>query len=392
MVKTDGTYTRIGRTMVILLSLIFVIMLHAQPGPFGHPPSDMVLEYDYASQVLSVTITHNSPTTSNHYVETVELFKNGIAQETFTYQTQPDRSTFTYEYPVTGQDGDLMEATATCNIYGSLTRNTTVVGPKERMRMEVAPRPTSIGSGMDVDITVNLYSAADDMPLDGARVVAVPKIGSVTDVEPLALGGYTFTYTAPSIIDDVAEELNISASKNGYHTSYQELLFDIVSETTPRIQVSILPILYRLNEGEMTTFSVRVRSGTQDLDVDDITVESSGGNIVKKKVSMGQFTLEYTPTEVASETNAFILVRAEMEGYLTGEKRMDFVISDLPVGPVDDDGSEPSSLTNTVLLLGIILALVAALSLVIYLVWKKRSARKGSADERLTARELGPER
>jgi desulfoferrodoxin (superoxide reductase-like protein) len=353
----------------------------------------MVLEYDYASQVLSVTITHNSPTTSNHYVETVELFKNGIALETFTYQTQPDRSMFTYEYPVTGQDGDLMEATATCNIYGSLTMNTTVVGPKERMRMELAPRPTSIGSGMDVDFTVNLYSAADDIPLDGARVVAVPKIGSVTDVEPLALGGYTFTYTAPSIIDDVAEELNISASKNGYHTIYQELLFDIVSETTPRIQVSILPILYKLNEGEMTTFSVRVRSGTTDLDVEDITVERSGGDIVKKKVSKGQFTLEYTPSEVASDTNAFIQVRAEMEGYLPGEKKLDFVVSDLPVGPDDDDdGSEPSSLTNTVLLIGIVLALTAALSIVIYLVWKKRSARKGSADERLTARELGPER
>jgi desulfoferrodoxin (superoxide reductase-like protein) len=353
----------------------------------------MVLEYDFASQVLYVTITHNSPTTSNHYVETVELFKNGIAQETFTYQTQPDRSTFTYEYPVTGQDGDLLEAMATCNIYGSLTRNTTVVGPKERMRMELAPRPTSIGSGMDVDFTVNLYSAADDMPLDGARVVAVPELGSVTDVEPLALGGYTFTYTAPSIIDDVAEELNISASKNGYHTIYQELLFDIVSETTPRIQVSILPILYKLDEGEMTTFSVRVRSGTQDLDVEDITVERSGGEVEKKKVSKGQFTLEYTPEEVASDTNAFIQVRAEMEGYLPGEKRLDFVISDIPDTPGNGDGgSGPSSLTNTILLIGTILVLGAALSFVIYMVWKKRSARKGSADDRVTAKELGPER
>ena len=376
----------------VMCTALILTMLALASGGRGHAPTEIVLEYDYASQTLSATITHNTPSTSNHYVGTVELLKNNVLLETFTYQSQPDRSTFTYEYPVTGVDGDLLEVRATCNIYGTLAQNVTVEGPKDRMRMEVAPKPTSVGSGMEVDFTVNLYSSMDDMPLDGAKVTVVPQVGTVTEVEPLALGGYAFTYSAPGTIDDQAEELNITASKNGYHTIYQELLFDIVSETTPRIQVSILPILYRLDEGELTTFSVRVRSGTQDVDVEDIVTESTGGTIAKERTGTGQFTLRYTPDEVASDTNAFILVKAEKEGYLPGEKRLDFVISDIPEIPDDDEGTQGSSLRNTVLLIGIIAVVAAALIFTVYMVWKGRSGRRGRSEERLTARELGPER
>jgi hypothetical protein len=90
------------------------------------PPSDIVLQYDITTQLLSVTITHASANVNEHYIYKVELQKNGHPFNTSIYTSQPDPTSFTYTYTVNATTGDVISVTATCILYGSLTKQLTV--------------------------------------------------------------------------------------------------------------------------------------------------------------------------------------------------------------------------------------------------------------------------
>ncbi|MBE0516493.1 MAG: hypothetical protein IBX41_03745 [Methanophagales archaeon] len=45
------------------------------------------------------------------------------------YTSQPTPATFTYTYAVTAGDGDLLEATAYCSLFGSKTERITIAAP-----------------------------------------------------------------------------------------------------------------------------------------------------------------------------------------------------------------------------------------------------------------------
>jgi hypothetical protein len=62
-------------------------------------------------------------------VEKIEIKKNADLYLTEDYTSQPTTSTFTYTYDVTAGDGDLLEVTAYCNLYGSITDQITVSTP-----------------------------------------------------------------------------------------------------------------------------------------------------------------------------------------------------------------------------------------------------------------------
>ena len=65
---------------------------------FAHPPSDMELEYDIGKQTLVVSIIHSVSKPDSHYVEKIEIKKNGNLYLTEEYTNQPSTSTFTYTY------------------------------------------------------------------------------------------------------------------------------------------------------------------------------------------------------------------------------------------------------------------------------------------------------
>ena len=87
----------------------------------AHPPKDIQLVYDAASQKLTATITHNSIAPTMHYIKQVEIKKNGAVIGNNLYKSQPDKTSFTYTYSVQAAPGDVLEATGTCSIYGSKT-------------------------------------------------------------------------------------------------------------------------------------------------------------------------------------------------------------------------------------------------------------------------------
>jgi hypothetical protein len=93
---------------------------------FANSPQDMKLEYDAGTQMLTVTITHPSSFPSYHYIKYVEIKKNGADAMKNTYENQPDMDTFSYTYKLPVAEGETLEVTATCSMYGYKTVNLTV--------------------------------------------------------------------------------------------------------------------------------------------------------------------------------------------------------------------------------------------------------------------------
>lgn len=94
----------------------------------AHPPQGIELSYDYESQILSVTITHNTIDENSHYIYKVEVEKNGDTAISDNYDSQPTRDIFTYFYDIEADTGDELDVTAFCSLFGDLTESLTVTG------------------------------------------------------------------------------------------------------------------------------------------------------------------------------------------------------------------------------------------------------------------------
>ena len=110
----------------ILILALFTLTLLLAPGAGATPPSAMSLHYDRNAGLLSVTITHATLDVRTHYIREVAVSLNGQMLNDSHYTSQPDPDTFTYTFPVVAHPGDVLEATATCNLIGSASRSITV--------------------------------------------------------------------------------------------------------------------------------------------------------------------------------------------------------------------------------------------------------------------------
>jgi hypothetical protein len=107
--------------------LLFLVIWSYPQDSYANPPQDVKVSYDSGSQVLTVTITHKSPAKGFHYIKYVEIKKNGDVLSNNKYDSQPEPETFTYTYNLPAAKGDMLEVTATCNMWGHKT-TTFVVG------------------------------------------------------------------------------------------------------------------------------------------------------------------------------------------------------------------------------------------------------------------------
>ncbi len=113
----------------IFSALVFVLMifcLYPQVS-YADAPQDVTIEYDSSGQTLAVTIAHKSSFPGFHHIKTVEIKKNAAVISTTNYDTQPDKSPFSFTYKVAAAPGDKLEATVTCSLSGSKTAMITVV-------------------------------------------------------------------------------------------------------------------------------------------------------------------------------------------------------------------------------------------------------------------------
>lgn len=108
-----------------ILILFAVCFMYPQTS-LANAPQDVKLSYDSPSQMLTVTITHKSPFPKFHYINNVEIKKNGNLVSTSKYENQPDQATFIYSYKVMAVVGETFEVKVSCSLYGSKTTNLTV--------------------------------------------------------------------------------------------------------------------------------------------------------------------------------------------------------------------------------------------------------------------------
>ena len=59
--------------------------------------------------------------------EALEALKNGKTVESATYTSQPEKKDFTYSYRIDASEGDVIEATVTCNFFGSKSATLTIL-------------------------------------------------------------------------------------------------------------------------------------------------------------------------------------------------------------------------------------------------------------------------
>jgi hypothetical protein len=113
----------------VFSALLFVLMIFcfSPRVSYADAPQDVKIEYDSSGQTLAVTIAHKSSFPGFHHIKTVEIKKNAAVVITTNYDTQPDKSPFSFTYKVAAAPGDKLEATVTCSLSGSKTAMITVV-------------------------------------------------------------------------------------------------------------------------------------------------------------------------------------------------------------------------------------------------------------------------
>ena len=108
--------------MKLYLVVLFLVIPAVMICPVAaNPPSAINLVYNSSSGELAVTITHVVADPADHFIKLVEVHSGGAVLISEQYSSQPATETFTYRYTVPAPGGDLLEVTASCNKFGSLT-------------------------------------------------------------------------------------------------------------------------------------------------------------------------------------------------------------------------------------------------------------------------------
>ena len=111
--------------MLFSVFVFFALIMVCPIAVYAHAPKEVTLVFNTEAQTLEVTIVHEVSTTW-HYINKVEIKKNGKSVSSNDYTSQPDKSKFVYSYKVQTVKGDVLEVTASCNIFGSKTVKLTV--------------------------------------------------------------------------------------------------------------------------------------------------------------------------------------------------------------------------------------------------------------------------
>ena len=120
---------KLVKNLIICIMLVTIVVWSTTA--IAHPPIDMNLEYNFDESLLSVTIIHETPAPTVHYVKQVKIELNDEIIIDEQYTSQPTTSEFTYGYTVEANVGDSITVTAYCNIQGSIIRSIIVRDPNQ---------------------------------------------------------------------------------------------------------------------------------------------------------------------------------------------------------------------------------------------------------------------
>ncbi len=113
----------------LIISLILSIFIITPVAVYAHAPQDVSLSFNKESQTLTVKITHKTPSPGSHYINKVEIKKNGTVVSTNEYKSQPSKDKYEYSYKIQASGGDRIEVKASCNFFGSKTADLSIPKP-----------------------------------------------------------------------------------------------------------------------------------------------------------------------------------------------------------------------------------------------------------------------
>jgi hypothetical protein len=117
------------RTTMFIFSFLGIFILIQGTPVIAHTPSSMNLSYDFASQVLTVDVSHSVSDVVSHRIATVTIEKNSVQVINRVYSSQNTTSGFSATYHIPAVDGDVLSVTAVCSISGQVADEITVSDP-----------------------------------------------------------------------------------------------------------------------------------------------------------------------------------------------------------------------------------------------------------------------
>lgn len=142
------------QTTLIIAITVFVLVLPVVPVT-ATDFTDMTLTYDFNFQILTVNASHYTSNTKTHYVETIEIWRNGISVHNQTYENQTN-SWWEYDaFNVSASVGDNLTVTATESKGDSITRwlivtSGTAINPITDTTGTTGPTDTASGPGSPI--------------------------------------------------------------------------------------------------------------------------------------------------------------------------------------------------------------------------------------------------
>jgi len=107
-----------------IAAILFAVFFMAESA-FAHPPSK--IEAETKGETLTVTVMHDVKNPLKHYIKEIVVKVNGKEAVDKKYTGQVDNDKHLGVFEISGlKSGDKLSITATCNMYGSKTLETTV--------------------------------------------------------------------------------------------------------------------------------------------------------------------------------------------------------------------------------------------------------------------------
>lgn len=90
---------------------------------FAHPPSNIKIQFDEKTKVLTATIKHRVSNPATHYINKVDIGLNGKEIRTLAFDKQESNAaqTITVEVPE-AKTGDVLSVEGYCNLSGKLEK------------------------------------------------------------------------------------------------------------------------------------------------------------------------------------------------------------------------------------------------------------------------------
>jgi hypothetical protein len=104
----------------VLLLLILSLTIYFAGISIAHSPGSIEIEYDFDTNLLTVTVYHDVTEPDTHYINQIDVWVNDILNTTEYYTRQFETTYQLDTFNITANHGDTIKIKAHCNVSGSL--------------------------------------------------------------------------------------------------------------------------------------------------------------------------------------------------------------------------------------------------------------------------------